>query len=79
MDETPPDFLVDDHVQDRIDEAVEVGQNHHVPDPYFWDVVILQHEEDRIRPPADQEGGSDDPHDNCDAGEMLVILPKIDC
>ena len=79
IDDTLPHVLVDEDVQDRVDEAVEVSENHHVPDPFPWDVVLaatLQHEEDGVGPPADQEGDGDDSHDKGDPSEMLVILPN---
>ena len=74
-------ILVDDDVEDRVDKAVEVGENHNVPYPDTFDffATAFHHEEDGIGPPADQESGSDDPHDNRDPSEVLVILPKIHC
>ena len=79
MDDALPDVLVDDHVKDGIDEAVAVGQNHHVAHQFWTDFVsaAVQHEEEGIGPPADQEGGSDAPHDQSDPSEVLVILPNI--
>ena len=79
IDDTLPNVLVDEDVQDRIDEAVAVSENHHVQNQCFWDVIVaatLQHEEDGVGPPADQEGDGDDSHDKGDPSEMLVILPN---
>ena len=81
IDDTLPDVLVDGHVKDGIDEAVAVGQNHHVSHQFSRDFVAAarsaQHEEEGIGPPADQEGGSDASHDQSDPSEVLVILPNI--
>ena len=53
-----PDVLADDDVEDGVDEAVEVGQHHHVPKELV--VVLLEdqppeHEDDGVRPPTDEK------------------------
>ena len=80
IDDTLPDVLVDGHVKDGIDEAVAVGENHHVSHQFWIEFFAARsgkHEEEGIGPPADQEGGSDAPHDQSDPSEVLVILPNI--
>ena len=79
IDDALSDILVDVDVKDGVDEAVAVGEDHHVGHPYVRDVEFaanFQHEEDSIGPPADGEGHGDDPHDKGDSKEVLVILPS---
>ena len=56
--EAVPHVLADDDVEDGVDEAVEVGQHHHVAEELV--VVVLedqpaQHEDDGVGPPADEK------------------------
>ena len=54
-----PDVSVDEDVEDGIDETVEVGQGHQVPQQhgvtFQWLSLPAQHEDNHVGPPTDQE------------------------
>ena len=63
LNQSLPDLLVDEDVQQRVDETVQVHQGHHL----LKDIFLLFkeppcHEDHTVGPDADQEGECDGSH-----------------
>ena len=64
------DILIDEDVEKRIDEAVQVSEDDHIPHPA---ARLPPHEEDGVGPPADEEGGGNCAHHECYPVESFVL------